>query len=223
MHMPKYKYLLLFSLVSIILILFFLGGKAGINFSSIQGFVHQQGMLAPLIFIFIYTIGPVFLMPITPLSAAAGLLFGPVWGTVYSVIGATSGASATFFVSRYLLKDLIAKKTSPKIMYVQDRVEKEGWKFIFLARITPFFPFNLQNYFFGVTKIRFITFLWASALSLIPGAFVYVYIGSAGKAALSGDSGTTYKIIIAFALLILISVFPYLIRKLSKKYAMTNK
>ncbi|MDD3014758.1 MAG: TVP38/TMEM64 family protein [Candidatus Gastranaerophilales bacterium] len=221
--MPKHKYLLLFFLISIILVLFSSWAKFGVDFKNIQGFIHQQGILAPLIFILVYTIGPVFFMPITPLSAAAGLLFGPLWGTIYSVIGATSGACATFFVSRYLLKDMITKKTSPKIMYVQDKVEKEGWKFIFIARITPFFPFNLQNYFFGVSKIRFITFLWASALSLIPGAFVYVYIGSAGKAAIAGDTGTIYKIAIAFILLMLISIFPYLIKKMLKSQAFNNK
>jgi len=223
MHMPKHKYVLLFSLILMILFLLFLGGNTGINFLKVQEFIHQQGILAPFIFILVYTIGPIFFVPITPLSAAAGILFGPLWGTLYSVIGATSGACATFIVSRYLLKDLISKKNSSKLLFVQEKVEKEGWKFIFLARITPFFPFNLQNYFFGVTKIRFITFLWASALSLIPGAFVYVYIGSVGKSALSGDTNTIYKIVIAFALLLIISIFPYFMRKLSKSNVLSNK
>jgi len=214
--MQKYKFLILFFLVLTILFVFLLGSKLGINIKNIINFISHQGILAPVIFLLVYTIGPVFFMPITPLSATAGVLFGPLWGTVFSVIGATSGACATFFVSRYLLRDFICKKESSQITFVQNRIEKDGWKFVMLARITPIFPFNIQNYLFGVTKIRFITYLWASALSLIPGTFVYVYIGSTGKSALSGDTDTIYKIILAFVLLFIFSITPYILGKITK-------
>lgn len=221
--MPKYKVLLLFVLIGLIVFLFTLGVKAGVNFNNIQSFIDNQGVLAPIIFILVYTIGPVFFMPITPLSAAGGVLFGPLWGTIYSIIGATSGACATFIVSRYLLKDFIDKKSPERIMFVQNRIEKDGWKFVMLARITPIFPFNFQNYLFGVTKINFITFLWASTISLIPGAFVYVYIGSAGKSVLSGDTSNYYKLGIAFALLMIVSFLPYVIKMMSKYYPQKSK
>jgi uncharacterized membrane protein YdjX (TVP38/TMEM64 family) len=196
-----------------IFILFWIGIKLNISLDKIQSTIKSLGILAPLVFILIYTLVPIFFIPITPLSITAGILFGPLFGTVYTVIGATSGACAAFFVSRYLVKDWVDQKTSGKIGLIKKRVEEDGWKFIAISRITPVFPFNLQNYLFGATNISLKTFLLATILSIIPGSFAYVYLGYAGKMAFNNNSSDYTRIIIAFSLMIILGFSPYIIKK----------
>jgi uncharacterized membrane protein YdjX (TVP38/TMEM64 family) len=215
--MPKHKYILLIILLLMIIMLYIAGTKTGFNPQVLHANIEKMGIFAPLAFILLYTLAPVIFIPITPLSIAGGALFGQYWGTLFSVCGATLGASVSFLVSRYVLKEYVSAKTPSQLVLIQNSLEQQGWKFVCFARIMPFIPFNLQNYFFGVSKIRFVTFVWASAVSLIPGTFLYVYIGSAGQDLLSGNTEVINNIILSFALLIIISIVPYLIYKVKKK------
>ena len=212
--MQKHKLILLISLIAVMILLLLFGIKSGINLDKLQSFIKNLGILAPLVFILIYTIGPVFFMPITPLSITGGVLFGPVWGTVYTVIGATFGACASFLVSRYLVKDWVDNISSDKVALIQRRVQEEGWKFIAISRITPVFPFNAQNYVFGLTNISLKTFFITTIFSMIPGSFTYVYIGYAGKMALSDKSSAFIQIAIAITLMLLFSFSPFIIKRI---------
>lgn len=179
--MPKHKLILLISFtLAIILGIWFLDKNAE-SISHLKDFIKNLGILAPIIFILFYTIGPIFFFPVTPLSITSGLLFGPLWGSIFSLTGGAIGSCISFLISRYLLKEWIDKKTPARIALVQEKLNKQGWKFIVLARITPILPFNVQNYIFGVTNISFRTFAWASTLGFIPGAFLYTCLGYAGR------------------------------------------
>jgi uncharacterized membrane protein YdjX (TVP38/TMEM64 family) len=211
--MQRHKLILLISLFTSIIVLIWLDIRFNIGLDDLQGTIQSLGILAPILFILIYTLVPIFFMPITPLSIIAGILFGPVLGTFYTVIGATAGACAAFLTSRYLVKDWVDKKSSGKIALIKKRVEEEGWKFIAISRITPVFPFNLQNYIFGATNISLKTFSIATVLSIIPGSFVYVYLGYAGKMAVRNNPSAYNQIIIAFSLIIILAFSPYIIKK----------
>ncbi|EKE04559.1 MAG: hypothetical protein ACD_20C00050G0005 [uncultured bacterium] len=212
--MSKQKIGLIIALGSLIILFFFLSTKTGFSLEKLQSFIKGLGFFAPLAFILIYTIGPTFFVPITPLSVTAGILFGPVWGTVYTVLGATFGASVAFLASRYLVKDWADRKSPTKVVMVQELVKKEGWKFIAIARITPIFPFNIQNYIFGVTDISFKLFFWTTLFSIIPGSFTYVYLGYAGKEVFADGKGALPQIIAAVIFLLLFSMLPYIIKRI---------
>lgn len=215
--MPKYKTLLGLFLILLIIILFYIGIKSHMDLKMFQAFLNKLGMAAPIVFIFIYAIGPVFFIPITPLSITSGILFGPFWGTIVSLLGANLGATTTFVISRYLLKDWIDQKSSERVNIMQKKVQEEGWKFVSVSRLIPVFPFNIQNYIFGITNIDLKTFFFASILGLIPGTFAYTYLGYLGKNAMFGDQNATFKIIIPVALIVFISLIPYVMAKFHKK------
>jgi len=218
--MPAYKSGLLIFLLFLLALLFLFAVKAEIDIGKFQHFIKNLGIFAPLTFILIYTVGTVFFMPIIPMFITAGLVFGLLWGTVYSVIGATSGACLTFLVSRYLLKDFIDNKMPARVYLIKKGIEEQGWKFIALSRINPIFPFNIQNYVFGVTNIRLKTFFWSTVLSMIPSSFAYVYVGYASSSTLAGDPAAIAKIINAIFIIMFISLLPYFIRKMK---AIRNK
>jgi uncharacterized membrane protein YdjX (TVP38/TMEM64 family) len=156
--------------------------------------IRDTGPLAPLLFIALYVAACVLLLPAAILTLGAGALFGVVKGALVAWTGATLGCAAAFLVGRYVARDWVAKRIAgdKRFRAVDEAVGREGWKIVGLLRLSPVFPFNLLNYAFGVTRVSFRDYLVASAVGMIPGALMYVYLGSlAGDLATLGAGGRT--------------------------------
>ena len=138
-------------------------------------------------------------------------MFGPVFGTLYNLTGATLGAALAFLISRYLASDWVSAKAGGKVKQLINGVEGEGWRFVAFVRLVPLFPFNLLNYALGLTRIRFSHYLLATYLFMLPGAIAYTWLGYAGREAISGGEGLIQKIMIALALLAVVAFLPRLI------------
>ncbi len=154
--------------------------------------ISGLGPLAPLFFIALYIIACVFMLPGSILTLGAGVVFGVVKGSIAVSVGATVGATCAFLVGRYLARDWVARRIAGNSRFtaIDESVEREGWKIVFLVRLSPIFPFNLLNYAFGLTKVRLKSYFFASWLGMIPGTVMYVYIGSlAGDLAKLGAGG----------------------------------
>ena len=145
--------------------------------------VDGLGVWGPVTVIVIYVAACVFMLPGSILTLGAGFLFGPWWGTVTVSIASTLGASAAFWVGRTVARDWIGGKVAGnrKFAAVDEAVGKQGFKMVLLTRLSPVFPFNLLNYAFGLTKVRFRDYVLASWIGMLPGTIMYVYIGSAFK------------------------------------------
>jgi uncharacterized membrane protein YdjX (TVP38/TMEM64 family) len=146
-------------------------------------------VLAPLIFLGVYAAAPTLFLPAIPLTLAAGFLWGPFWGVVLALIGATLGACPPFFLARHLFQDAIRTKVTPeRWTWFQDRVARHGWKAVAFTRLVPLFPFNLLNYLFGLTPIPFMPYLAATALFMLPGTIAFTAFGSSlGELILRGN------------------------------------
>ncbi len=155
---------------------------------SFRGWIMDLGPWSGLMFAGIYVLATVLLVPVSVLTIVAGLAFGLGWGFVVVVISATIGATLAFLVSRYLVHDRvkILVETRPRFKAVNEAVSKEGWKIVALLRLSPLVPFNLQNYFYGVTDIKLLHYVPATFVGIMPGTMLYVYLGAAGTAA-SGE------------------------------------
>ncbi|MCG8510963.1 MAG: TVP38/TMEM64 family protein, partial [Rhodospirillales bacterium] len=153
--------------------------------------VQGLGILGILIFALIYVVAAVLMLPGAALTLAAGAIFGLVWGTVAVSIGATLGAAAAFLIARYLAREKVARKLEnyPKFKAVDRAVSEGGWKIVALLRLSPAVPFNLQNYLYGLTAIRFWTCVLTSWAAMLPGTFMYVYLGYIGRAGVAAASG----------------------------------
>lgn len=178
---------------------------------STLAWIGNLGAWGPLLFIAIYIVASVLFIPASVLTLGAGALFGIVRGSLYVIIGATLGATAAFLVGRYLARDSVARRieANPKFKAIDEAVGREGGKIVLLTRLSPIFPFNLLNYAFGVTKVGLRSYFVASALGMIPGTIMYVYIGSlAGMVATGGTRARTPAewALLAFGLLATIAV-----------------
>ena len=141
--------------------------------------VESLGSIAPIAFIVLYNIATVLLIPGSVLTLGSGVLFGLFLGSIYVFFAATLGATLAFWLGRNVARDWVSKKMSayPKFALIDRAVAKEGFKIVFLTRLSPLFPFNLLNYAFGITQVSLKDYVLGS-VGMIPGTILYVYIGS---------------------------------------------
>ncbi|HIK32707.1 MAG TPA: TVP38/TMEM64 family protein [Oscillatoriales cyanobacterium M4454_W2019_049] len=170
--------------------------KAGFNlqaiFQNALEWVNSQGTVGVLVFIGLYAIATVALVPGSLLTLGAGVIFGLAFGSIYVFVGATLGATLAFIVGRYLTRDWVAKKIegNEKFAAIDRAVSKEGFKIVLLTRLSPAFPFVLLNYAYGLTGVTLKDYVLGS-VGMIPGTIMYVYLGSlAGDLARIGMEGS---------------------------------
>jgi len=183
---------------------------------ALQQWVADAGAAGPLLFMLLYALGTVLFLPGSVLTLAGGAIFGPVWGTLYNLTGATLGATLAFVIARYLAADWVERKSAGRIKQLKKGVEDEGWHFVAFVRLVPLFPFNALNYALGLTRIRLSHYVIASYLCMLPGAIAYTYLGYAGREAVAGGEGAIQKGLLALALLAAVSFLPRLIARLRR-------
>ncbi len=149
------------------------------------------GVAGMVLFALLYAAATVLLVPGSLLTLAAGASFGLLPGFISVLVGATLGAAGAFLVSRHLarkrVESWIAEK--PSFVAVDRAVARDGWKIVFLTRLSPLFPFNFQNYAYGLTRVFFWQYVLASFVGMIPGTFLFVYLGTLGRSGLEAASG----------------------------------
>lgn len=186
---------------------------------AFQSWVKDLGPLGWLIFGAVYIVATVLLLPVSVLTVAAGLAFGLPIGFALVVVSATIGATLAFVVSRYLAHDKVESMMSkrPKFKAIKSAVDEGGWKVVGLLRLSPILPFNLQNYFYGITDIKLLHYIPATLIGIMPGTLLYVYLGAAGKAAAGESSGPLKWAFMAVGLVATVAVAIFVTKKAREK------
>ena len=154
---------------------------------QLQDQVAAMGAAAPVAFACLYALCTVFLIPGSALTLAAGGLFGFRTGLIVSLAGANAGALASFLLARTLLRSRVETWAAahPRFQAFDQAVRKHDFRMVVLARLSPVFPFVLLNYLTGLTAVRPRSLILANLLGMLPGAFLFVYLGTLGAAAAS--------------------------------------
>lgn len=180
---------------------------------AVAAWVERSGMWGPALFIGIYMIAPALFLPGSLLTLAGGALFGPLTGALFSLTGATVGATVAFLIARYLAAEWVERRVSGRLQAMKEGVEREGWRFVAFVRLVPLFPFNMLNYALGLTRLSVQTFAVTSFITMAPGALAYAYLGDAGREVVSGGPDLVRKGLLALALLAAVALLPSLIRR----------
>jgi uncharacterized membrane protein YdjX (TVP38/TMEM64 family) len=142
------------------------------------------------------------------LTLAGGFLFGPMMATIYVNVGATTGSTLAFLAARYLFRDWVEARFGHRLGPLQQGLSKNGFSYLLTLRLIPIFPFFLINLLSGLTRIRLSTYVLATALGIIPGAFVYAYAGRQLGTINSLSEIASPRVLLAFVLLGLLAVLP---------------
>lgn len=178
--------------------------------------VRAAGPFGPLFFIIIYTLG-VLGLPATPFNAAGAIIFGKTIGTAYNIVGAALGASLSFVLGRYLLKDFAKSLLIGKLGELDRKAEKHGFSLVFYLRIA-LFPFIVLNYGAGVTRIRFGDFFWGTFLGTMPAIVIVSYFFGSLKEIVATYRGPAdllqFDVLVPVALLVFSFFLPVIVRKI---------
>jgi uncharacterized membrane protein YdjX (TVP38/TMEM64 family)/rhodanese-related sulfurtransferase len=180
----------------------------------LQATIRDLGLLAPIGHVVLFAVGTVLFVPGALFGLAGGILFGPAWGTLLNLLGATLGATAAFLLARYVAQDKIRQLAGGKLDRLIAGVEAEGWRFVAFVRLVPLFPFNLLNYALGLTRILLAPYVLASLVCMLPGTLVYTWLGYAGREALARNDAALRYGLIGLALLAAVAFLPRLVRRL---------
>ncbi len=228
----------------LIIIIFFASGlhksfnfdQLAINYAKIDNYVSQNPLLAPLIAIMIYISATALSFPLAwLLSVSIGLIFGWVTAFIIVLIGATIGASILFLLAQYSFADFFKAKSSKLIKKIAKNFQNDAASYLLFLRLVPLFPFTLVNVVPAILGVKFFTFVWTTALGIIPGVIAYTYAGEGlrsiiiiranaclnnippcGQSLASSDL-VTKEIIIAISLLGVISLIPILLKTFRPK------
>lgn len=176
------------------------GGRVSEALELIRDTVDRAGLWGPALFMVAYAVLTVLLVPGSPLTVAAGVLFGPWVGTLLVVVGATAGATGAFLWGRRLGRAAIARLTGDRFDKVDGWLHDRGLLAVLYVRLVPLLPFNLLNPVAGVTGVTLRDFVVGTAVGIVPGTFAYAALGG------TFDDPTSPLFLGAVALLVVLAV-----------------
>jgi uncharacterized membrane protein YdjX (TVP38/TMEM64 family) len=168
--------------------------------AAAQQSVMNWGAWSGVCYPFLFAICNVLLLPGGILCVGSGFFFGLWWGFFIVMIGNAIGAAISFALSRWVVQHWFRRRLSRHTLLrsLEPVVEREGWKIIVLTQLHPLFPTSLINYFYGLTRVRFRTYMFWTSVGRAPGLFLYVYLGTLGQLGLNLMRGKTHPRIVEY-------------------------
>jgi uncharacterized membrane protein YdjX (TVP38/TMEM64 family) len=168
--------------------------------TALQERVMRWGAWGAVCYPFLFALCNILLLPGGILCVGSGFFFGLWWGLFLVLVGNGIGAAVCFAITRSVGRTWVRRGIlrSPALRLLEPAIEREGWKLILVTQLHPLFPTSLLNYLYGLTRIRFRTFmLWAS-IGRVPGLFLYVYLGTLGQYGLKLALGKTHPRLVEY-------------------------
>ncbi|TWT66045.1 TVP38/TMEM64 family protein [Allorhodopirellula solitaria] len=157
--------------------------------ADFRRWIAGLGVWGPVVLCLIYITATLCLLPGSIITLAAGALFGLVGGFALVSVASTTGAGLAFLIARYVARDKVSEfaQSNAKFAAVDKAISEGGWKIVGLLRLSPAIPFTWQNYLYGLTQIHFWPYLLTTWVAMMPGTFMYAYLGSVASAASTSE------------------------------------
>ena len=173
--------------------------------TQFRHWILDLGTLGIVAFVLLYVLVTALLGPASALTLTAGLAYG-AWGFPLVVVSATLAASVAFLLGRYVARERVTRwiNRDARLNALNAAISAQGWRVVGLMRLSPMLPFGVQNYLFSVTRIRFVPYVLATLIGIMPATALYVYIGSLGQAV--GTAGTLQWVLVLAGLVATMAV-----------------
>jgi uncharacterized membrane protein YdjX (TVP38/TMEM64 family) len=182
--------------------------------SLLTEYVRDHYIRSVFLYILIYTLDAALFLPATALLIMiGGFLFGVIPAACYAVIAATCGATIAFLITRNLLGGLMQERYQAKLKAFNERIERNHIRYLLFVRLVPVFPFFLTNILAGLTLIPLATFVWTTAVGIIPNVTLYACIGRQLTTLTKLSDILTKEFFIVILLLTMLSLLPLFLQK----------
>lgn len=203
--------------VAVLLVLHFAGFAKFFtveNVERLDSFIRSCGAWGPVVYILLCVVGVTLLSPAMPWVVLASA-FGVGPGIAYASIGITMGCGTAFLLARHAFRPIVRRMGahSREFQKIDEGVRRQGWRMVLITRLVPIFPFNIQNYAYGLTGISFWTYLLMTWLCTLPAIAAYVFASSAVLKGKGDIKRTLLYLGIGATILVLLSFVPTLLKK----------
>jgi len=140
---------------------------------GLKEYIRSSGIFGPLVYMAMFSVIPAGSI----IAIAGGMAFGVYYGTLYTIIGAVAGATVAFYIARLLGRGAVDRFLKGKLNSFEEGMEKRGFLLIFVLRLIPIIPFNVISFGAGLSKIRYIDYMLATMIGIIPGVIAYTNLG----------------------------------------------
>ncbi len=185
-----------------------LGMPVSFTPSVLSDWFSSQGAMGPvllmLLMILAVVVGPI---PTLPISAASGLVYGPLGGTAVAAAGALVGSLMAFYLARVLGRDAVQQKFESNPVFSARGSQRFLFIAIFLTRLIPLFSFALISYAAGITAIRVWRYALATLLGMLPMTFVFAGLGH------TFEMNPALTVVAAGTVLLVMSALPLYLRR----------
>lgn len=188
----------------------------GMSLQQLRAVIESFGGMASTVFIIMCAVRGLVFIPCGVLSALGGLLFGPVQGTIITLIGLTAGSVITFYLARVFGKGWAQRVLGHKYERYEGYISRDSFYSIFLMRVVPILPFDAVSCIAGMSKAGVVKFILGTLMGSLPGVFIYVYFGDSIGSLSIKRAVFSAAFIAAFAILPLL--FRYLL-KYARRFA----
>jgi uncharacterized membrane protein YdjX (TVP38/TMEM64 family) len=223
--MKSYKLWLwiILAVLTAVLVVHFTPVRSLFSQELLTEFFRRSGDNAPVIFLLVSIVAIALGFPGNILAICGGALFGWLWGSLLSWIGATLGAIGAFWLARSLLRRQVDRwfGQHPLLTRLNAAIDDRPLNFVLAIRFTPISPFSLVNFLFGLTPIDLKTYVLGTVFGIIPITLTHTWLGVAGKQAIAG--GDRLPILLALGGLAILSLLPFLTQKTISKKSQTSK
>lgn len=183
--------------------------------SNLYGWVQAHYIRALIYYIIFFITASIIAVPVTALlTIAGGFLFGLIWGTLLATVSATLGGALLFFIARYLMYDWVQKQYEVPLFVFKKLLIQEGHWYLLTMQIFPFTPTPFINIIAGILPISWWTFIWTTAIGILPGSFLYVWAGQQLHTIKSVRDIMSWQMILIFLLGTLLMLLPVIWRRL---------
>jgi uncharacterized membrane protein YdjX (TVP38/TMEM64 family) len=208
------------ALLPVVVLVFFLLARwlgLGSGLGEFRGWIEAHSLAGAGLFLLLFALVGVSALPGLPLTLAAGALFGTWKGLLLASGGTVLGATLAFLLARTLARDYLKRRLAGRRVFttVEAWTAERGAMAVALTRLFPVFPYSLLNFAFGLTAVRFRTFIFWSWLCMLPGHLFYVAGSDALLQGIESGQVPWPLVILALAVLgILLALIPWARRRL---------
>ncbi|MCB2187588.1 MAG: TVP38/TMEM64 family protein [Deltaproteobacteria bacterium] len=185
------------------------------NLQELARLVRGLGWIAPAAYVALWVVTCLFFLPGLPVTLLGAVIFGAWWGALWVVVGANLGANLAFLAARYAVRPLMESWAgkNPLFRRIDEGVARHGWRMVMVTRLVPLFPFNLQNYAYGLTRLSLPTYALVSLVCMLPGTLAYCFAGGAVVSGQGNLGQTLLYLGLGAVFFVAVSLLPGLLRK----------